>query len=43
MADLGGFMEVMKEAISDMPSKLAVASGGIKDLFTNFNDIVRKT
>ena len=43
MADLGSFMDVIKEAISDMPGKLSVASGGIKDLFSNFNDIVRKT
>ena len=43
MADFGDFADMMKEAMSDMPDKLKVASGGIKDLFTNFNDLVRRT
>ena len=43
MAGLGDFMEIMKEAISDMPDKLKVASSGMKDMFTGFNDMVRRT
>ena len=42
MAGVGDIAEMMKDSMSDMPDKIKGAGAGIKDLFTNFGDLVKK-